>query len=124
VLGAFGIVALTLAAIGLYGVTAYSVSQRTREIGIRIALGAQLRDVLRTILRSSIKLIVIGVSLGLLGAFLVTRLLVSLLSGVSATDPLTFVFVSVLLVVVALLASYLPARRATKVDPIVALRYE
>lgn len=124
VLGAFGFVALTLAAIGLYGVTAYSVSQRTREIGIRIALGAQLRDVLRTILRSSVKLIVIGVSLGLLGAFLVTRLLVSLLSGVSATDPLTFVFVSVLLVVVALLASYLPARRATKVDPLVALRYE
>jgi predicted permease len=124
VLGAFGLVALTLAAIGIYGVTSYSVSQRTREIGIRMALGAQLNDVLKLILGNGLKLMAIGVVLGLLGAFLLTRALTSLLSGVSATDPLTFVFVSLVLVLVALLATYLPARRATKVDPLKALRYE
>lgn len=124
VLGAFGIVALTLAAIGIYGVTAYSVSQRTREIGIRIALGAQLGDVLRMILRTAVILTTIGVVLGLLGAFLLTRALSSLLSGVSATDPVTFVIVSLVLILVALIASYFPARRATKVDPLTALRYE
>jgi putative ABC transport system permease protein len=124
VLGAFGIVALALAAIGIYGVTAYSVSQRTREIGIRIALGAQLGDVLRMILRTAVILTTIGVVLGLLGAFLLTRALSSLLSGVSATDPVTFIIVSLVMILVALLASYFPARRATKVDPLIALRYE
>ena len=124
VLGAFGLVALMLAAIGIYGVTAYSVAQRTREIGIRMALGAQLSDVLKLILSNGVKLTIIGVAIGLAGAFLLTSALTSLLSGVSATDPATFIFVSFLLVAVALLASYLPARRATKVDPLVAPRYE
>ena len=124
VLGAFGVIALLLAAIGIYGVTSYAVSQRTREIGIRMALGAQLSDVLRLILRSGVKLTVLGVVIGLAGAFLLTRALTSLLSGVTATDPFTFVSVSVLLVAVMMLASYLPARRATKVDPLIALRYE
>jgi predicted permease len=124
VLGAFGLIALFLAAIGIYGVTSYAVAQRTREIGIRIALGAQLSDILKLILSNGVKLTAIGVVIGLAGAFLLTRALTSLLSGVSATDPATFVSVSVLLVVVALLASYLPARRATKVNPLIALRYE
>ncbi|HEY6120294.1 MAG TPA: ABC transporter permease [Pyrinomonadaceae bacterium] len=124
VLGAFGLVALTLAAIGIYGVTSYSVAQRTREIGIRMALGAQLNDVLKMILGNGLKLTAIGVALGLLGAFLLTRALGSLLSGVSATDPLTFAFVSLALIAVALVAAYLPARRATKIDPLKALRYE
>jgi macrolide transport system ATP-binding/permease protein len=124
VLGVFGFIALTLAAIGIYGVTSYSVAQRTREIGIRMALGAQLGDVLRLILGHGVKLTLLGISLGLIGAYLLMRAITSVLYGVSATDPLTFVFVSLLLAMVALLACYWPARRATKVDPLVALRYE
>jgi len=124
VLGVFGFVALMLAAIGIYGVTSYSVAQRTREIGIRMALGAQLGDVLKLILTHGVRLTVLGVFLGLIGAYLLTRAITSVLYGVSATDPLTFVFVSLLLIAVALVACYLPARRATKVDPLEALRYE
>jgi len=124
VLGVFGIVALFLSAIGIYGITSYAVSQRTREIGIRMALGAQLGDVLKLILTHGVKLTIIGVSAGLLGAYLVTRAITSVLYGVSATDPLTFILVSLLLIAVALLACFVPARRATKVDPLIALRYE
>jgi len=124
VLGVFGLVALLLSAIGIYGITSYAVAQRTREIGIRMALGAQLGDVLKLVLSHGVKLTIIGVAIGLLGAYLVTRAITSVLYGVSATDPLTFVAVSLLLVFVALLACYVPAKKATKVDPLVALRYE
>ena len=124
VLGVFGLVALLLSAIGIYGITSYTVAQRTHEIGIRLALGAQLSDVLSLVLKHGLKLTAIGAAIGLLGAYLATRAITSVLYGVSATDPLTFGVVSVLLIGVALLACYVPSRRATKVDPLIALRSE
>jgi putative ABC transport system permease protein len=116
--------ALALAAVGIYGVISYSVTQRTNEFGIRLALGAQSQDVLALVVRQSMLLIVIGTGIGLAASYAITRLLSSMLFGVSATDLPTFASVSLLLIGVALLASFIPARRATKVDPIVALRWE
>jgi putative ABC transport system permease protein len=122
--GIFSGIALVLAAVGIYGVMAYFVTQRTREIGIRIALGAQWRDVLKLILRSGMSLVVIGLAIGLAGAFALTRLMASLLFEVSPTDPVTFGAVALAVILAALLACYIPARRAAKVNPLVALRYE
>ncbi len=123
-LGAFAGLALLLAAIGLYSVLAYSVRRRVREIGVRMALGAQRMDVIRMILGQGVRLTLIGVVIGVAVALVLTRLMASQLFQVSATDPLTFGGVAVMLVLVAMAACYIPARRAAKVDPMVALRYE
>jgi putative ABC transport system permease protein len=123
-IGLFAALAFILAAIGIYGVINYDVTQRTGEIGVRMALGAQSRDVVRLILRQGILLTLGGLGAGIAGAFALTRLLSGLLFEVKPSDPLTYVLVSVLLAVVAIAACLIPARRATKVDPLVALRYE
>src|SRR6185295_15019913 len=123
-LGVFAVIASILAAIGIYGMMAYSVNERTHEIGIRLALGAQPGNVLQLVIRQALMLTSIGVAIGLAGAIAVTRIMSSLLFGVSTTDPFTFVVTALLLGGIALLASYIPARRAANVDPMVALRYE
>src|SRR5216684_2944056 len=123
-LSIFGLLALSLAAIGLYGVMAYSVSQRTRELGIRVSVGAERRDIFKLILGQGLAISVVGLLAGLVAALGVTRLTARLLYGVSATDPVTFIVIALLLLCVTLLACYLPARRATKVDPMIALRFE
>jgi ABC-type antimicrobial peptide transport system permease subunit len=122
--GAFGLLALVLAAVGIYGVTAYTTRQRTHEIGIRMALGASKRDILRLVLGHGMQLTLLGVGLGLAVSFALTRYLSSLLLGVTSTDALTFSSVAILLCAVSLFACFIPARRAMRVDPMVALRYE
>jgi len=120
----FSCAALLLAAVGIYGIVSYSVSRRTHEIGIRLAIGAEPIDVLILILKQGTKLAFMGIAAGIGAALLLTRLMSHLLFGVSATDPLTFAAVAILLGLITLLASYIPARRATRVDPAIALRYE
>jgi ABC-type antimicrobial peptide transport system permease subunit len=123
-LGIFAALALLLSSVGIYGVISYLVGHRTQEIGIRVALGARGWDVLHLILSDSARMAVLGVLLGLVASLALTRLMAKMLYGVSATDPMTFLAVAMILTIVALAASYIPARRAMHVDPIVALRYE
>jgi putative ABC transport system permease protein len=123
-LGAFAAMALVIAIVGIYGVNSYAVSQRTHEIGIRMALGAQASDVLRIVVWRGMRLTLIGLALGLAAGLALTRVMKNLLFNVSATDPATFALITFLLVVVAFIASYIPARSATKVDPLLAIRHE
>jgi len=123
-LAIFAAVALVLAAVGIYGVMSYSVAQQTREIGIRMALGAQRSDVLKMTVKQGLRLVGLGLIIGLAAAFTLTRVKASLLFGISATDPITFITISVVLLAVAMLASYIPSVRAMRVDPMVALRYQ
>jgi putative ABC transport system permease protein len=123
-LSAFAGLALLLASIGIYGVQAYAVRQRTREVGIRVAMGAQPAEVFRLIIGQGLRLATTGIVIGLAASFGLTRLMASQLYGLSATDPWTFIGVSIVLLTVALAACFIPARRATRIDPVVALRYE
>jgi putative ABC transport system permease protein len=123
-MGTFSIIAVTLSAIGIYGLIAYSVSQRTREIGIRIVMGAEQRAVLQLVLWQALVLIAVGIGVGILGAFALTRYLESLLVGLSPTDPATFLYAASFISAIAAVASYAPARRAIKVDPAITLRHE
>jgi ABC-type antimicrobial peptide transport system permease subunit len=123
-LGSFALLALILVSLGIYGVLAYAVRQRTAEIGLRMALGARQQDILRSVMARGAKLICVGLILGLAGAWLLTRLIQSLLYGITAADPITFLASTILFVLIGLGACYIPAYRAARVDPIVALRYE
>jgi putative ABC transport system permease protein len=123
-LAVFAGLALVLAAVGIYGVMSYTVAQQTRDIGIRMALGAQRTDVLKMTVMQGLKLVAVGLVIGMAAAFVLTRVMASLLFGISATDPVTFLTIALLLLAVAALASYIPALRATRVDPMIALRYQ